>query len=63
MDNKFTWRYIYIYKKPDMKATFYFDIFTHKGRKTAEKLAMEHMQNIDDWSFFKFIKKKRAEEY
>jgi len=40
--------------------TFYFDIFTNKGRKMAEKLAMEYMQDINDWSFFKFIKRKKA---
>ena len=61
MANKFIWRYIYIYKKSDMDHdTFYFDIFTNKGRKMAEKLAMEYMQDIDDWSFFKFIKRKKA---
>lgn len=58
--NKNIWRYIYIYKKNDMGDTYYFDIFTDKGRKMAENLAMEYMQDVDNWSFFKFIKRKKA---
>jgi hypothetical protein len=58
--NKNVWRYIYIYKKDDMRDTYYFDIFTDKGRKIAEKLAMEYMQDVDNWHFFKFIKRKLA---
>ena len=58
--NKYIWRYIYIYKKDDMRDTFYFDILTNKGKKMAEKLAMEYMQDVDEWVFFKFIKRKKA---
>tara|TARA_R100000781_G_scaffold60518_1_gene38673 strand:- start:1579 stop:1779 length:201 start_codon:yes stop_codon:yes gene_type:complete len=57
--NKYTWRYVFIYKKDDMKDTFYFDIFTNKGKEMARKLAMEYMQDVDGWLFFKFIKRKK----